>query len=62
MKLLYDDFWNDRNKYNETPLMLWIKYRLKEKVPANLYYDNYRTDKDNIEETPLMLWIKYRHN
>ena len=34
--------WNiKRDEYGNTPLMLWLKYRVDESVPSDFFYENY---------------------
>lgn len=56
-QLFYDGYQTDKNKYNETPLILWITYRTNKPIPEELYYEGCQTDKSYEGYTPLMLWI-----
>ena len=42
--------------------MGWIKNRLNEPIPKELFYDGCQTDKGYVNQTVLMMWIKYRLN
>ena len=58
--MLYNGYRTDRDRWNNTPLMLWVKYRPGEAIPKELFYNGYQTDRDIDGDTPLMNWILYR--
>ena len=59
-ELKYEDWQTDTNRYDETPLMLWIMFRDNEPIPGELKYEDWQTDTTDSGFTPLMLWIQNR--
>ena len=62
-EFFYTGYQTDKDRFDRTPLMLWIENRKGEDgdhrspqqpIPECLYYDDWKTDKDDWDQTPLM--------
>jgi hypothetical protein len=49
--LKYPGWKTNKNSWNETPLMLWIRFRKHELIPEDLKYPGWETDRNNWYET-----------
>ena len=58
--MLYPGCQRDKDKWDQTPLMIWIEHRQGEPIPQELFYDGCQTNKDIHGRTPLMIWIEHR--